>query len=141
MKAITPVIAVIMLLLLTISIIGIAFLFFTRLTESAGEQASGITEQKLRQFGTDLRIDSASGDKVYIRNTGSVTIPNTSLGFYINDQKVSAVSQVASIEPDQIVEFTIDAPEGAGVLVLERADNAARRNDHHNDYYDHNNTA
>jgi len=118
MKAITPVIAVIMLLLLTISIIGIAFLFFTRLVESTGEEASGITEQQLRQLGTDLRIDSAAGDKVYIRNTGSVAIPNTSLGFYINDQKVSAYSQVASIEPGQIAEFTIDAPLGVYELTV-----------------------
>ncbi len=113
MKAITPVVATITLLLITISIIGIALVFFGRSTEQAGSEASKAIGQQLTQLGTDFKIDYTTGNKVYIRNTGSVAITNTSLGFYVNDQPVSAVSQVASIQPDQVVEFTINVPPGA----------------------------
>ncbi len=108
MNGITPIIAVIVLLILTVSIIGVAFVFFSRTTQQAGEDIGGIAEQQFSKMGVDIRIDSAVGNKVYIRNTGSVPIANTSVGFYVNDLPVNASSQFASIQPGQIAEFTID---------------------------------
>src|SRR3989338_7811403 len=115
MKAVSPIIAVILLLVITISLVGVAFLFFSRTTEQTGEQVGGVAEQQLKQLGADLKIDSAvvlldGSGKVYIRNTGSVPIPASALGFYVNDQPVAANSAATTIEPNKVAEFTVTTP-------------------------------
>src|SRR3989344_2865569 len=83
MKGIEAIIAVILLLLITISVVGFAFLFFSRIT-TAGQAAENQTTEQLIQFSKQIGIDAYNGSQVTIRNTGTSTIGATEISIYVN---------------------------------------------------------
>ncbi len=85
MKGITPIIAIILLLLITISMVGFAFVWFTRIAESASSAGSSQLNQTLAQMSQKVRIDNVNDNVVTIRNIGSQTIQSASLSFYVNN--------------------------------------------------------
>jgi len=87
MKGITPVIAIILLLLITISMVGFAFVWFSRVTSSAGAQIENSTLSQLRTQGQRISIENInpSGATVTVRNSGTVSIDQTELALYINN--------------------------------------------------------
>lgn len=87
-KGITPVISIILLVLITISIVGAAYVFFGRTVQTIGNQTEEQIKHQTALMGTKFTIDGAGGDKIYIRNSGTVTIPSDSLGIYINGEKI-----------------------------------------------------
>lgn len=105
-KGITPVIAVILLLLITISIVGIAFTFFQRTTEAATTTGSRQIEQQVSQIGTQFAIDGVDKNRVYIRNIG--TSPLSNLKFYVNNVDVNYTGP-ASLAPNSVGAYTLNA--------------------------------
>jgi flagellin-like protein len=109
MKGISAVIAVILLLLITISITGVAFIFFSRTQQSV----QNATEQQLQHqtslFGTQFVIDAAGPGFVYLRNLGTVTLSN--LAVYSNNVKVNTA--VPTIQPGAVAK--IEVPLEAGM--------------------------
>ncbi|MBI2971036.1 MAG: hypothetical protein HYY37_01305 [Candidatus Aenigmarchaeota archaeon] len=86
MKGITPVIAIILLLLITIAMVGFTFVWFTRIQTDITQSVSNQTSQQARATGTSAKIDvidQASGN-VYIRNTGTQVILMNELSAYNN---------------------------------------------------------
>lgn len=82
MKGITPVIAIILLLLITISMVGFAFVWFTRVSELATQQTEEQLKKQLETQSMNIRIDSVTKTSplnVQIRNTGSTSIPLKSI--------------------------------------------------------------
>lgn len=94
MKGITPVVAIILLLLITISMVGFAFVWFTRIGELTTQQTEEQLQGELTRTGQKIRIESIfkgvdagtpgpSADdtpmRVVIRNIGSAKIPLTSI--------------------------------------------------------------
>lgn len=106
MKGITPVIAVILLLLITVSLVAFVFTWFTRVATTA---AAGIENQTGKLLATkSIRIENAkvSGTttNVDLRNTGDVIINSGDLAFYIEDGRVvAALGCPASIAPGSVV--------------------------------------
>ena len=106
MKGITPVIAVILLLLITVSLVGFAFVWFTRVATTA---ATGIENQTSKLLATkSVRIENAkvSGTttNIDLRNTGDVIINSGELAFYIEDGRVvGSLGCPASIAPGSVV--------------------------------------
>lgn len=91
MKGITPVIAIILLLLITISMVGFAFVWFTRVGELATQQTEEQLKKQLEQQSMKIRIDSVSKTSpmgVVIRNTGSAAIPIKSIVGFKNEVNV-----------------------------------------------------
>jgi len=75
MKAITPVVAIILLLLITISMVGFAFVWFTRITQiSANATQTQLTTQLTIQ-GQKIRIESVTATAFTIRSIGANSIP------------------------------------------------------------------
>src|SRR3989338_8298270 len=70
-KGITPVIAIILLLLITISMVGFAYVFFSRTVSSSGQQIENQTRQLVQQGSVRFSIEGASGNKIYLRNHGT----------------------------------------------------------------------
>ncbi len=103
MKGITPVIAIILLLLITISMVGFAFVWFTRVTSSAGAQIENSTLSQLRTQGQRISIENInpSAATVTIVNTGTVSIADTEIGLYINNVLTACIGGWAptSISP------------------------------------------
>ncbi len=86
MKAITPVLSLILLIIIVIVVIGFSFGFFGRIIDflqsSAKEQLTTQTKQM-----TCLRIEAASGDTIYVRNCGSYPVSDftiTADGMFVN---------------------------------------------------------
>jgi len=86
MKGITPVIAIILLLMITISLVGFAFVWFTRMTESMTNQTSESLNQQMLVQRTKVTIDNydeVSG-RLVIRNAGSVNLELGKVSVYVN---------------------------------------------------------
>ncbi len=86
MKGITPVIAIILLLLITISMVGFTFLWFSRIQQELTGSVSSQTEREAKAAGTSVRVDQidrVSGN-VYIRNTGTQILNMSEVTFYNN---------------------------------------------------------
>ncbi len=89
MKGITPVIALILLLLITISLVGFAFIFFNRLMKSVTESTESEIENQLTMQAKKIKIDNIaknpSNTTIYVRNIGTALINSSELTVYLND--------------------------------------------------------
>lgn len=96
MKAISAVIATIMLLMITVSLIGVFYVFSSTLagttTSSSGQQASQLTTQ----LSFCMQIDNIYGNQVTLRNCGKGVIENKSLVVTMDDLKLD--SSTATIQ-------------------------------------------
>ncbi len=104
-KGITPVVAVILLLLITISIVGFSMLFFQRTAQTAGEAGEEQLQQQLAAAAEQFYVVSTDKNKVYIRNSGMSPLSN--LNFFADGVKVDTTGP-ASITPGTIAEFTLN---------------------------------
>lgn len=84
-KGITPVIATILLLLITIAIVGVSMVFFTRTVSTS----TGAGEEQLQtttgQASKAIRIDNAAGTSVVIRNMGIQSIAQSELSVFVDN--------------------------------------------------------
>src|SRR3989304_6730088 len=90
MKGITPIVAVILLMLITISMVGFAFVWFSRISTISTEKIENQTE-KLLTVKT-VRIENALGTAVDIRNTGDAQITSADLAAFVNNVRVTISS-------------------------------------------------
>ncbi len=89
LKGITPVIATILLLLVTISVISLAFFFFSRSQNTVLIQVENESEAFTGGIA-HFSIDGVDSRGIYIRNLESSPINNQSISIYINNNKVDA---------------------------------------------------
>ncbi len=89
-KGITPVIAIILLLLITISMVGVSFMFMQRITQTATQTGEQQLSQQISQIGSLFSIEGVDKNKVYIRSRGSTAITGNSLAFFVNNVKVDS---------------------------------------------------
>ncbi len=84
MRGVSEVIAIILILMITISLAGLAYMFMSTtmsdVTSSAGSTVDATTNSMLTSF----TIESMDVAKVYVRNTGQNTL--TSISVYVNDE-------------------------------------------------------
>lgn len=90
MRGITPVVALIVLVLITISIVGLVFTMLNRITQTTGEAA----QQQAVQASTfaTFKIEGVYGNQVYVRNLGKTNLSN--LTFYVNGVQISSNNPV-----------------------------------------------
>lgn len=118
MKGITPVIAVILLLLITVSLVGFAFVWFTRISTTAGTAIENKTGELLRS--KSIRVENARATAVDLRNTGSVTINENELAFYINNARntttitCGAAATNDAIAPNAVLSCTLGVADNCG---------------------------
>ncbi len=90
-KGITPVIAIILLLLITISMVGFAFVWFSRVAQTATEQTEKQLQSDLSRQGKKIAIDNlqlSTGvleGSVSIRNIGTSNIAAGDIKLYVNN--------------------------------------------------------
>ena len=84
MKGITPVIAIILLLLITISMVGFAFVWFQRVAQTATSASDTQLQTQLNQQGETLKIEGALSNNVTLRNTGTIALPVNSVIVFVN---------------------------------------------------------
>ncbi len=117
-KGITPVIAIILLLLITIAIVGFAFMFFQRTTETAAASGEQQLSNMLSQMASRPRIEGAAGDTVYVRNTGSTDLSKGSLGFFADGQQKKIISGNDVIKPNEVGTYVLSGFDAQAVSKL-----------------------
>jgi flagellin-like protein len=87
MKGITPVIAIVLLLMITISMVGFAFIWFSRMMETTTNQTSSALQNQLSQQSKKIKIDNIdpAGSIAYVRNIGSASIQTSEVSLYVNN--------------------------------------------------------
>ncbi len=110
MKGISPVIATILLLLITVAIVGIAFNFFTQTTSTTTQQVQDTTEQQLNQFGKQISLEAITNDSVTLRGTGSSSIPGNEIQVYVDGAVRTCSPAMGTIAPQQVQTCTF-SPE------------------------------
>ncbi len=105
MLGVSEVIAIILILMITISLAGLAYMFMSTtmsdVTSSAGSTVDATTSSMLTSF----TIESLDVAKVYVRNTGQNAI--TSLSVYVNDVPAHINMTPTSISPEAVGTITI----------------------------------
>jgi flagellin-like protein len=105
MKGITPVIAVILLLLITVAMVGFAFVWFSRVTTMTTTATQTQIENQLTMQAKRVAIENIdkASNVVTVRNIGSQSISNVDLALYVGGAKLSCLAGVkdwpASITP------------------------------------------
>jgi flagellin-like protein len=93
-KGITPVIAMILLILIVVALGGVFAAWTTRTWETLGErgeeQIETVTEQLQKSIAIDA-IDCTNGD-IYVRNMGNQDIAQAEISVYLDDAKDDIVS-------------------------------------------------
>jgi len=116
MRGVSEVIAIILILMITISLAGLAYMFMSTtmsdVTSSAGSTVDTTTSSMLTSF----TIESMDVAKVYVRNTGQNAL--TSLSVYVNDEPAT-YNVTTPIAAGAVGTITIYSfiPDGATVKV------------------------
>jgi len=90
-KGITPVIAVILLLLITIAMVGFAFIWFGRVLTISTNATQAQLESQLSAQAKKISIDNINSalNTITIRNIGSQSVAGTELALYVNSTVAS----------------------------------------------------
>lgn len=94
MKGITPIIAIVLLLMITISMIGFAFIWFQRITAIMQNKSEAGLEKERREANILIFIDNVDPDngKVTVRNGGGVAVDTSEIAVYVNGTKYVSCS-------------------------------------------------
>lgn len=88
MKGITPVVAIILLLMITIVIIGFATGFFQQIITTTGEGATGQAQETTEAYQKVAQLSSAGEDAtgavITVMSVGAIDIPTSEIGVFIN---------------------------------------------------------
>jgi flagellin-like protein len=105
MKGVSEVIAIILILMITISLAGLAYMFMSTtmsdVTSSAGSTVDTTTSSMLTSF----TIESMSSNVLYVRNTGQTTL--SSLKVYVNDLEIASNITQASPAPGNVTPIAL----------------------------------
>lgn len=87
MKGITPVIAIILLLLITISMVGFAFIWFQRVAQTATAGSETQLTGQLNKQGQTASIDNVddTNNNVTIRHSGTVAMDTANVAVFVNN--------------------------------------------------------
>src|SRR3989338_11605178 len=99
MKGITTVIAILLLLLITLSVTGITAIFVNRLTDMAGQSAQNEASNQVIKISKQVIIDSWSPASVSIKSIGSGRISSSEIAVYVNYERVTCLPQLSDFAP------------------------------------------
>lgn len=88
-KGITPVIAIILLLVIVIAIAGFVFVLFQKTIESTGAKAQSAVDSLADSMANCANIENVAGMNIYVRNCGTNDITSSSFSFYAIKDGVS----------------------------------------------------
>ncbi|MEM7826785.1 MAG: archaellin/type IV pilin N-terminal domain-containing protein [Candidatus Aenigmatarchaeota archaeon] len=106
-KGISPIIAIVLLLMITISMVGFAYVWFTRITGSAFNQSRTEQENIQKQQGQRVIIDNILGNQLTLRHVGTYPVTKDELGVFINGVATSITSGCDTINPGEYKTCTL----------------------------------
>ncbi len=106
-SGITPIIAVVLLILIMVALIGFVMVFFTGSIETVTEAGEEGVEHQATQLGKNFKIDGASGNNIYLRNTGTGVIDPEEVSVFVNEELVPF--DLSEIEKDRSGTIILDS--------------------------------
>jgi flagellin-like protein len=100
-KGITPIISIVLLVMITIAMVGFAWVWFSRVGQGAMNRTQTQIEQQQQSMQKTIRIDNinAASSVVYVRNTGTLDIAGSELTIYVGGVIQSCTWSPSTISP------------------------------------------
>ncbi len=112
MKAISAVIATVMLLLISVSLISVVYVFSSALAGSSASSSSGQSDLTTRNILAQLSIESVAGNKIQIRNIGTAELTNFSV--FIDDTRINISNPELKLKTNELGYLELPAiPSGS----------------------------
>ena len=115
-KGITPVIAIILLLLITIAVIGFATIFFQSIVTTGGEQARNASQQTSSRVLQVIEFVVASKDSISVKNSGAANILKEDISFLVGGSPVPTCGGTSS--GDVLIGNSAEPAEAAPVQLI-----------------------
>ena len=106
MKGITPIISIVLLLLITIVVIGLAAVYFTDTQTGAQEQTNSAIANLRTQLIVPFSFENQIGTNFHIRNKGDTAIEAGTLTVYADNEPVDA-QILEPIQPGTVGTITV----------------------------------
>lgn len=107
-KGITPIIAIVLLLMMTVAAFGLTFVWVqstqSDLQENVGEDISAIREK----MSTCISIESVSEHNVYLRNCGEGILKSSLLSVYIDGIPTASMLSPLTVDPEDVGTITLN---------------------------------
>lgn len=122
-KGITPVIAVVMLVLIVVSLVGGIFIWLQGVMdetqEGLGEEITGETEAMAKDASIDHVScdDDGNVDEIYIRNEGSMDLEDGDISVYIGGSREGGFPDNGDLEPGGVESMDITEVVGSTVEI------------------------
>jgi len=109
-KGITDIIAVVLLLMITISLVGFAWIWLQRAAGSTMEATTTGLEAQQQTAGKIIRIDNVdvANNKTTIRNIGSYSINSNEVSVYKDGTVLTCTWSSTSVAPGALIVCTSD---------------------------------
>ncbi len=120
MKGVEAVVAIVLMLLITISLVGLAYAFFQDTFRDIIQSGSSQINKTTGQIGADLRVEaakytSASTITLSIRNTGTQDIDKSVISVKIGELTATVSPALSgSLKPTNTLDFTVNNVSGMG---------------------------
>jgi flagellin-like protein len=114
MKGVSAVIAIVLILMITVALAAMAYVWFTTVFEELARGAEGKVNQTTDILGTSIDIEAAayvseSNISVSIRNSGTTNIEISGIGYFINELPVSSISgPTGTLGSNEIGNFIVE---------------------------------
>jgi len=118
MKGISTIIVMILLLMISVALTGLGYIFFTRVFTTVTQTSEETISQTVASMLAQMRIESVTPGTpghIYVRNTGKVNI--TDFSVYVNDVLESAINAPSEIEPGKVGDIVITNGLSSGEIV------------------------
>ena len=127
MKGVSAVIVMILILLISVALTGLGYLFFTEVLTSVTTAGEESISQSVTSMLSQMRIESvsAASNNIYIRNTGKVNL--TDFTVYINDGLVVPSTPLPSLAPGSVGTIGMPSLSGGDIVKVTAAQGATAR--------------
>ncbi len=119
MKGLTPVISIILLLMITISMVSFAFIWFNRMSFFMQQKVENATQHQLEQYQVAIENMDPPNGRIFVRNIGTIPVDVNYITVYVNGTKLISCSwksktgaPISTIPPNDIAICENDAIKG-----------------------------
>jgi hypothetical protein len=107
MRAITPVFSVLLIVILSVALIGFLWLFMIGTFNSLTSSGTSTVGESLTTISSCMKIESAYGNQVSIRNCGKGSITQGTLGAYLDDIPLNVTMSPIVVGEDGVGTVTL----------------------------------
>jgi len=109
MRGISTIIVAILLLMISVSLAGFGYMFFTTMFSTLTTEGEEVLSTTVERMLAQMKIESISGQSIYVRNTGKINLTNFNV--YV-ENNLAAIYPTSDnyIDPGDIGNLTLTSP-------------------------------